>query len=177
MTYPQIDNWIIILYPQTLLKSDLRVKIYSHFSKGLSNRLSRQTQRRGVGETTDYQSWPSFGPTTTFSGVCWPFPLQLNPKLCRFDPKSSDFSKFKLRNIIKTYLSQIIKSKHRKLEAREEKNPRILVQERHKLQQFQPRNLSIFPWISSPGMWDFTSGFLSPIGSLVSVSSWFSYHD
>ena len=50
-----------------------------------------------------------------------PFPLRLKPKLCCFDPKSSDFSQFKPRNIIKTYPSQIIKSKHRKLEAREEK--------------------------------------------------------
>ena len=36
--------------------------------------------------------------------------------LRRFDPKSSDFSQFK-----KTYPSQIIKSKLRKLEAREKK--------------------------------------------------------
>ena len=50
-----------------------------------------------------------------------PFPLHLNPKLHRFGPKSSDFSLFKTRNIIKTYPSQIIKSKLRKLEAREEK--------------------------------------------------------
>ena len=62
----------------------------------------------------------------------------------------------------------IIKSKLRKLEAREEKkSSRTLVQESHKLQQFQPQNLSIFLWISSPGMWDFTYGFLSPIRSLV----------
>ena len=105
-------------------------------------------------------------------GYFRPFPLRLNPKLHRFDPKSSDFSKFKPRNIIKTYPSQISKSKHRKLEAREEKkSSRTLVQERHKLKQFQPLSLCIFPWISSPGMWDFTSGFLSPIGSLVSVIS------
>ena len=111
-------------------------------------------------------------------GSCWPFPLRLNPNLRHFYPKSSDFSQFKTRNMIKTYPSQIIKSKLRKLEAREEKkSSRTLVQERHKLQQFHPRNLSIFLWISSPGMWDFTSGFLSPIGSLVSVISWFSYHD
>ena len=50
-----------------------------------------------------------------------PFPLCLNPKLRVFDPKSSYFSHFKRRNIIKTYPSQIIKSKLRKLEAREEK--------------------------------------------------------
>ena len=42
-----------------------------------------------------------------------------------------------------------------------------LVQERHKFQRIQPWNLSIFLWISWPGMWNFTSGFLSPIGSLV----------
>ena len=41
--------------------------------------------------------------------------------LRRFDPKSSYFSQFKPRNIIKTYPSQIIKSKHRNLGAREEK--------------------------------------------------------
>ena len=41
--------------------------------------------------------------------------------LRRFDPKSEDFSHFKPRNIIKTYQSQIIKSKLRKLEARKEK--------------------------------------------------------
>ena len=41
--------------------------------------------------------------------------------LHRFDPKSSDFSQFKPRNIIKTHPNQIIKSKLRKLEAREEK--------------------------------------------------------
>ena len=29
------------------------------------------------------------------------FPLHLNPKLCLFDPKSSNFSQFKPRNIIK----------------------------------------------------------------------------
>ena len=109
-------------------------------------------------------------------GSFWPFPLRLNPKLRRFDPKSSDFSQFKPRNIIKTYPSQIIKSKLRKLEAREEKkSSRTLVQELHKLPQFQPRNLSIFPWISSPSMWDFTSGFLSPIGSLV-FSQILDYH-
>ena len=41
--------------------------------------------------------------------------------LRRFDPKSSDFSQFKAKNMIKTYPGQIIKSKLRKLEAREEK--------------------------------------------------------
>lgn len=49
------------------------------------------------------------------------FPLHLNPKLCRFKPKSSDYSQFNPRNIIKTYPSEIIKSKTRKLEAIEEK--------------------------------------------------------
>ena len=48
-------------------------------------------------------------------------PLFLNPKLCLFDPKSSYFRQFNPRNRIKTYLSQIIKSKVRKLEARKEK--------------------------------------------------------
>ena len=52
-------------------------------------------------------------------GSFWPFPSRL--KLRRFDPKSSNFSQFKPRNIIKTYPSQIIKSKIKKLEAREEK--------------------------------------------------------
>ena len=41
--------------------------------------------------------------------------------LRRFDPKSSYFCQFKPRNITKTYPSQIIKSKIRKLEARKEK--------------------------------------------------------
>ena len=100
------------------------------------------------------------------------FPLCLNPNLRLFDLKSSYLTQFNPRNIIKTYPSQIIKSKHRKLEAREEQqNSRSLVQECHKFLQFQPGNLIIFPWISSPSMWDFTSGFLSPIGSLDSVSS------
>ena len=49
------------------------------------------------------------------------FSLCLNLKICRFDPKSSDFIQFKPRNIIKDYLSQIIKSKVRKSEARKEK--------------------------------------------------------
>ena len=110
-------------------------------------------------------------------GSFWPFSLRLNPKLRRFEPKSSDFSKFKPRNIIKTYPSQIIKSKLRNLEAREEKkSSRTLVQECHKIQQFQPWNFSIFLWISWPGMCDFSRGFVSPIGFLVLVSSWFSYH-
>ena len=50
-------------------------------------------------------------------GSSGPFPLHLNPKLRLFDPKSSYFSQFKPRNIIKTHLSQIIKSKIQKLEA------------------------------------------------------------
>ena len=54
-------------------------------------------------------------------GSFGPFPLCLNPKLCHFYPKSSYFSQFNPRNITKTYLSQIIKSKVRKLEARKEK--------------------------------------------------------
>ena len=113
-----------------------------------------------------------------FQGSFWPFPLHLNPKLRHFYPKSSYFIDFNPRNIIKTYPSQIIKSKLRKLEEGEEKkSSRTLVQEDHKIQQFQPQNLSFFAWISLPSMWDFTNGFLSPIGSLVSVSSWFSYHD
>ena len=49
------------------------------------------------------------------------FPLCFNPKIRHFDLKSLDFSQFKPRNIIKTYLSQIIKSKLRKLEERKEK--------------------------------------------------------
>ena len=49
------------------------------------------------------------------------FSLYLNPNIRRFDPKSSDFSQFKPKNITKTYLSQIINHKHRKLEARKEK--------------------------------------------------------
>ena len=52
-------------------------------------------------------------------GSFGPFPVCLNPKLHRFEPKSSDFSQLKPRNKNKTYLSQIIKSKVRKLEARE----------------------------------------------------------
>ena len=54
-------------------------------------------------------------------GSFWPFPLRLNAKLRCFDPESSDLYMFKRRNIMKTYSSQIIKSKLRKLEAREEK--------------------------------------------------------
>ena len=50
-----------------------------------------------------------------------PFLLRLNARLRLFDPKSSYFSQFKPINIIKTYPNQIIKSKLRKLEAREEK--------------------------------------------------------
>ena len=121
MTYPQIHNLSIFPYPLKLLKSDLRVKSYAHFSKGLSNRPSWRTLRWGVGRMTDRQYWPLWGPTTTFPEVFLPFPLLLNPRLCHFDPKSTDFSQFKPRNIIKTYPSQIIKSKRRKLEAREEK--------------------------------------------------------
>ena len=103
-----------------------------------------------------------------FQGSFWPFPLRLNHKVRCFDPKSSDFSQFKPTNIIKTYPSQIIKSKLRNIEERgDKKSSRTLVPELHKLQLFQPQNLSIFQWISSPSMWDFTSGFLSPIGSLV----------
>ena len=54
-------------------------------------------------------------------GSFGPFSLHLSLKLRRFDPKSSDFSQFKPRNITKIYLSQIIKSKLKKLEASEEK--------------------------------------------------------
>lgn len=43
----------------------------------------------------------------------------------RFDPKSSDFSQFKRRNINKTFLSQNNKLKHRKLEERNEKKVKI----------------------------------------------------
>ena len=49
------------------------------------------------------------------------FPLRLNPNLLCFDPNLSYFSQFKPKNMIKTYQSQIIKPKLRKLEAREEK--------------------------------------------------------
>ena len=96
-------------------------KSYAHFSKGLSIRLSRRIQRRGVGRTMNRQSRPSWGLTSTFPGVFWPFPLYSNPKLQCFDPKSSNFCQFNPRNVIKTYPSQIIKSKRRILEAREEK--------------------------------------------------------
>ena len=54
-------------------------------------------------------------------GYFGPFLLHSNPNIRRFDLKSLDFSQFKPRNIIKTYLSQIIKSKLGKLEVREEK--------------------------------------------------------
>ena len=46
-------------------------------------------------------------------GSFLPFLLRLNPKLRLFDSKSLDFSQFKPTNIIKTYPSQIIKSKLR----------------------------------------------------------------
>ena len=36
------------------------------------------------------------------------FPLRLNLTIRHFDPRSSNFSHFKPRNILKTYLSQII---------------------------------------------------------------------
>ena len=49
------------------------------------------------------------------------FSLRLNHKIRRFGPKSSYFSQLKPKNITKTYLSQIIKSKLRKLEAIKEK--------------------------------------------------------
>ena len=49
------------------------------------------------------------------------FSLRLNHKVRCSSPKSSDFSQLKPRNITKTYLSQIIKSKLRKLEAIKEK--------------------------------------------------------
>ena len=55
-----------------------------------------------------------------------PFLLRLNPKLRCFDPKSSYFSQFKPRNIIKTYPSQILNQniENQKQERRKKlKNP------------------------------------------------------
>ena len=92
---------------------------YTHLSIYLSNRLSRRTNdgasvirwtvSRGRRLVRQQLPHGSFGP----------FPLCLNPKLRHFDPKSSDFSQFKPRNISKTYPSQIIKSKLRKLEKKQ----------------------------------------------------------
>ena len=48
-------------------------------------------------------------------------PLKFKPVNLTGFSKSSYFSQFKPRNIIKTYPSKIIKSKLRKLEAREER--------------------------------------------------------
>ena len=55
------------------------------------------------------------------------FPLRLNLTIRHFDPRSSNFSHFKPRNITKTYLSQISKSKLRELDATKEKRSRTLV--------------------------------------------------
>ena len=60
-------------------------------------------------------------PDTNLPRVFLTFTTRLIPKLRRFNPKSLDFSQFKYGNITKTYLSQIIKSKLRKLESRKEK--------------------------------------------------------
>ena len=65
--------------------------------------------------------------------------------------------------MIKKYPSQIIKSKPKKLEEREEKK---LKNPSSRTSQVSVPKLKYFSWISSPGMWDFTSGFLSHIGSL-----------
>ena len=120
MTYPQIDNRIRFSYPPTLLKFDLCVKSYARFSNGPSNRPNLRTERHTIDGTTDHQSRSLFGPTTTYPGSFGLFPLCLNPNIRRFDPKPSDFSQFKPRNIIQTYLSQIIKSELRKSEERED---------------------------------------------------------
>ena len=118
VTYPQIYNWIRFSKTPTLLKSDLRVKGYAHFSKGRWNRPSRRTQLRASGARRTVGSGRREARQQPSQGSFWSFPLCLNPKLGCFDPKSSDFSQFKPRNIIKTYSSKIIKSKLRKLEAR-----------------------------------------------------------
>ena len=52
-------------------------------------------------------------------------PLHIILKIHRFDPKLSYFSQFKPRNITKTYLSQIINQKLRKLDPTKEKNVNI----------------------------------------------------
>ena len=143
MNYSHIDNSIIFPFPPTLIKWDLWVKSFAYFIKDMWKKTWRRTQQQQL-------SQGSFGP----------FPLCLNPKLHRFDLKSSYFSMFKTTKITKTYLSQIIKSKDRKLEARKQRKLKNLVQKCHKLQQFQPQNISIFLWTSSPGMRCFTNGFL-----------------
>ena len=60
-------------------------------------------------------------------------PLDLNLKILCFNPKSSEFSHCKPRNITKTYLSQIINYKHRKLEPRKEKKVKNPSQECRKV--------------------------------------------
>ena len=104
---------------QCLIILELRVKIYVRFSKGLSNKPNLRTQ------TMDDRRPVSLGHRLVrhqlTQGSFGIFSLFLNPNIRCFDPKSSYFSQFKPRNIIKIYLSQIIKSKLRKLEAREEK--------------------------------------------------------
>ena len=92
-----------------ILVKDCRIGPHDGPNDGASG--AQQTVSRGSREAQHQPSQGSFRP----------FPLRLKPKLCCFDPKSSDFSQFKPRNIIKLYPSPIIKSKHKKLEAREEK--------------------------------------------------------
>ena len=72
-----------------------------------------------------HKSMSLFGPTTTNSGYFGLLPLCLNPKIRRFDPKLLDFSQLKPRKITKNYLSQIIKSKLKKLESRKEKKVKV----------------------------------------------------
>ena len=74
MTYQKLDNWIIFPYQLTLLKPDLHVRSYAHFSKGLSNRPNLRTEttdcRLNDGPLVQFIVWP----TTINSGVFWSFP-------------------------------------------------------------------------------------------------------
>ena len=110
-------------------------------------------------------------------GSFGPFPVCLNPKLRCFEPKSSDFSQFKPRNIIKTYPSQIIKSKHRKLEASEEKK----AQEPKFKNATSSSSSNLETWVFWRGFHHQVCGislvdFFHPLGPLFSISSWFSFH-
>ena len=60
----------------------------------------------------DCRTGPTYGPSVQVlfcpieinQGVFGLFPLYLNPKVRHVNPKSSDFSQFKPRNLTKTYL-------------------------------------------------------------------------
>ena len=178
MTYPHINNWIIFSHPHTLLKSHLRVNVMPILVKACptsphdrpNDRVSdtRWTVSPGRHKAQQQPSQGSF----------WPFPLRLNLKLCRFDPKSSDFSQFKPRNIIKTYPSQIIKSKPRKLEAREEKkvkNPSSKTPQVPAVPSPKPKYFSVY-FITRYVGFHYWVPFTYWVPSFQS-DFWFSYHD